>query len=341
MPAGRPSIDLSPFRFEIQQWKIDERLTVKQICDRLNQNFSIIVGRTSLYSQLRAWNTSLQQHTRDSEELRIRIRDLFFDKVLNDHFMLLQLHSEGFIITKTGLSRIRRDLGLWRRQTPEMIAERIQELRRFFENEAELHTKLETYGRTFLYVFVRRNQHILSRRALFSCFRDFSPTCVTERWNTMRYRRAGWTTPGPDFIWSLDAYDKLKAWGIEIYASIDAYSRFITWFYVGISSGTSRSVLAQYLDVLSQRKTMPNIIRSDRGGETILMAGAHYYLSKTRVRVREGTIQDVRFNDCWIYGKSTHNEKIESWWLRLSKGRAKFWRVSKRITFRKYILIKI
>ncbi|KAH8661805.1 hypothetical protein BGZ61DRAFT_368878, partial [Ilyonectria robusta] len=114
--------------------------------------------------------------------------------------------------------------------------------------------------------------------------------------------------------------------GALIYASIDAYSRFITWFYVGISSSTSRSVVAQYLDVLSQRKTMPNIIRSDRGQETILMAGAHYYLSKTRVRAREGIPQDVRFRDCWIYGKSTHNEKIESWWLRLSRGRAKFWR---------------
>lgn len=60
----------------------------------------------------------------------------------------------------------------------------------------------------------------------------------------MRQHRASWTAPGPDFIWSIDAYDKLKTWGFEIYASIDAYSRMIVWFYVRISAGTSRNVLA-------------------------------------------------------------------------------------------------
>lgn len=323
----RPSIDLSSFRLQIQQWKNDEGLTVQQIIRRLKVDFHIEVSRMTMYRNLKAWGTSLTQHTQDSERLRERMQELFFHMVLNDHFMLLQLHSEGFIITKTGLSRIRRELGLWRRQTPEMVTERLTELRRFFTDEAEKNTKLESYGRTYLYVYVRQHQHVLSRRALYECFRDFYPGSITERWNTMRYRRTGWTAPGPDFIWSLDAYDKLKAWGFEIYASIDAYSRFITWFYVGISSSTSRSVVAQYLHVLSQRKTMPNLVRSDRGGETVLMAGAHYYLSKSRVRVRDGNPQDVRFQDCWIYGKSTHNEKIESWWLRLSRGRAKFWRV--------------
>ena len=141
----------------------------------------------------------------------------------------------------------------------------------------------------------------------------------------MRYHRLGWTTAGPDFIWPLDGHDKLKAWGFEIYASIDAYSRMITWFYVGISSGTLRSVLAQYLNVIESRGTMPNIVRSDRGRETLLISAAHYYLSQSRFRVLNGIRQNVEFRDTWVYGKSTHNAKIESWWSRLQDGRGKFW----------------
>ncbi|CAF3536771.1 unnamed protein product [Fusarium graminearum] len=256
---GRPTVNLEPFRLQIEQWKYSERLSAKAILNSLQNELNIKVSRTTLYRHIQQWASESPQdyiqdlhpqRTQDSEQLRQRIRTLFFEQVLNDRFMLLRLQTEGFTITKTGLQRIRRDLGLWRRQTPEMSAAIKTELYNFFENENELHTKLQTFGRTYLYVYVRQNQFVLSRKALYSCYRDFMPTNVTDRWHEMKHRRMGWASAGPDFIWSLDAYDKLKAWGIEIYAAIDTYSRYIT----------------------------------------------------------------------------THNEKIESWWLRLSKGRARFWR---------------
>ncbi|KAG8674007.1 hypothetical protein FPOAC1_007326 [Fusarium poae] len=333
MSFGRPTVNLEPFRVQIEQRKYTDQLTIRQILESLTNQFNIRVGRSTLYRSIQQWalDSSLgsQQvkNTEDSEQLRRRITELFYDQVLNDRYMLLRLQTEGFIITKTGLERIRRDLGLWRRQTPEMSSTIKTKLYNFFENENELHTKLQTFGRTYLYVYVRQHQFILSRKALYECYREFMPTNVSDRWHTMKHRRTGWAPAGPDFIWSLDAYDKLKAWGIEIYAAIDAYSRYITWFYCGISANTSRSVVEQYLYALQQRETMPYLIRSDRGNETLLMAGAHYYLSQAQVRKRNNTTLDqVQFDDVWIYGKSTHNEKIESWWLRLSKGRAKFWR---------------
>ncbi len=43
---------------------------------------------------------------------------------------------------------------------------------------------------------------------------------------------------GNDYCWSIDGHDKLKAYGIEIYGAVDAYSRRILWFYVGITNGT-------------------------------------------------------------------------------------------------------
>lgn len=75
---------------------------------------------------------------------------------------------------------------------------------------------------------------------------------------------------------------------------------------------------------------MLNIIRSDRGRETLLTAAAHFFLSQGRNRIFEGVREEVKFHDCWVYGKSIHNEKIESWWGRLATGSAAFWRASIR-----------
>jgi hypothetical protein len=112
--------------------------------------------------------------------------------------------------------------------------------------------------------------------------------------------------PGPNYIWSLDGHDKLKAWGIEIYGAIDAYSRYITWIYVGISNKTTTSILVQYLTAVSFYGQHPQILRTDRGVETPLCAEAHYGISRT-------TQPHVAFTDVYYYGTSTGNVRIESW----------------------------
>jgi hypothetical protein len=48
---------------------------------------------------------------------------------------------------------------------------------------------------------------------------------------------------GPNDVWYIDGYMKLEPFGIEIYAIIDGYSRYIVWIYVGITARTAVSVL--------------------------------------------------------------------------------------------------
>lgn len=43
-------------------------------------------------------------------------------------------------------------------------------------------------------------------------------------------------TPGPDWLWCCDGYDKFRNYGIEVYAGVDAYSRRIEWCYLGNSN---------------------------------------------------------------------------------------------------------
>lgn len=156
-----------------------------------------------------------------------------------------------------------------------------------------------------------------------------------QRGARVNTRRGANLTDGPDHVWSMDAYCKLDNWGIEIYAAIDVYSRRVIWAYVGVSSKTQASVLAQYLETALAGGRIPKIIRTDRGVETALVADAHYYLRHTMHRNgdRSGdrggdrsASSSIELGDCFHYGTSKQNQRIESWWGQLAKSAISRWR---------------
>lgn len=118
----------------------------------------------------------------------------------------------------------------------------------------------------------------------------------------------------------MDGHDKLAPYGIEIYAAIDAYSRYIIWCYVGISNRTEISVLRQLLDSVHEYDKFPRYIRTDRGKETPMCAGAHYQLHRQQT-------PDIELKDCFLYGPSTANQRIEAWWQQAQMSSLYRWRV--------------
>jgi hypothetical protein len=91
-------------------------------------------------------------------------------------------------------------------------------------------------------------------------YRELAPEAVQRRLYDLQRHRGAYIVPGPNFIWLIDGYLKLAPYGIEIYAAIDAYSRYIIWVYVGISSCTAVSVLHQFLDTLEITATQPRFV---------------------------------------------------------------------------------
>lgn len=140
-----------------------------------------------------------------------------------------------------------------------------------------------------------------------------SPSSVQRCLYNFQRHQGSYIVPGPNHIWSIDGYMKLAPYGIEIYAAIDAYSRYIIWVYVGITSRTAVSVLRQFLDVLQFTPKTPRFMRSDRGTEIILLAEAHHKLQWSRN-------PEISISDYYLYGTSTANQRIEAWWLQLTKG---------------------
>lgn len=162
----------------------------------------------------------------------------------------------------------------------------------------------------------------MARDSLFSIVKRLDPKglelCAADR----NRRKGEYIVPGPDYIWSIDGHEKLSPFGFEIYAAIDAYSRCIIWIYVGVQGRVSLSIVQQFLRVVLEKGFIPYIVRSDRGKETPLAAEVHFALART--------MQDnpgFKLRDCWYYGTSTANQRIESWWSGLEKSQLYRWRV--------------
>ena len=113
---------------------------------------------------------------------------------------------------------------------------------------------------------------------------------------------------------------KVRQYGIEIYGAIDAYSRYVPWTYVGVSAATAVSVATMYLEALEVVPIQPQYLRADRGTETLLIMNAHWQLHQQRNPT-------IGAEQTFMYGSSTANSRIESWWGQLAKGQIQKWRV--------------
>ena len=107
------------------------------------------------------------------------------------------------------------------------------------------------------------------------------------------------------------------------------------WIYVGISCCTAVSVLKQYIETLATQQIMPQVLHSDWGVETPLIAAAHHkFIQKTR--------PTASFDGCFWYGTSVANQWIEAWWGQLTKSCLYRWRVCLHIySFLPYVAKEI
>ena len=364
---GRPKIDLDPYRgFILERYRAGTALD--KILFQLFEEHGVKVGKTVLYERLRDWGEPVrQQRTRDSDALRQSLEDEFFATGMSDKELLEYLKSLGFQISHRGLVRLRKALGIRRRLDKFQLEERKEEVLKFLQTPSNSTILMPRLGRRSLWKHVQNVARInISEHQLFDIYSRVYPQEVASRLRALRAKRGGFTLPGPNYTWSVDGYCKLRDYGFDIYAGIDAYSRYIVWCFVGVSGLTERSVFAQYVRMVEAYEFMPMVIRSDHGSETGMLAAAHYWLSlgttverrlKPR-RDRDGRVSwfmpapyggpDVEvdldtmdpnaplygperpfeFKDCYSYGKSTKNQRIESFWSQMCKGRSGFWRVS-------------
>lgn len=95
-----------------------------------------------------------------------------------------------------------------------------------------------------------------------------------------RFRRRRYLLPGPNFIWHIDGYDKLKPYGFCIHGVIDGYNPRILWLEVGPSNNNPMVTVQYYLDCVRQLGGCPRVVRGDCGTENIHIAAVQRFLRR-------------------------------------------------------------
>ncbi len=146
---------------------------------------------------------------------------------------------------------------------------------------------------------LRREGIQVLRDAVAAILRDEDPEGCKER-QSRGLKRRKYVNPGPNYVWHIDGYNKLKPFGFPIHGCIDGFSRKIICLFVGRSTNDPAVIEKAFLGAVKRFGDFPLKVRSDLGTENGIVAGAQAFFSN-----------DINSQ---TYGSSPHNQRIEGWW---------------------------
>ncbi|XP_065831019.1 uncharacterized protein [Oscarella lobularis] len=145
----------------------------------------------------------------------------------------------------------------------------------------------------------------------------YNPDDVAMR-KRHRFIRQQYSSPGPNFTWHVDGYDNLKRFGFLIHGGIDGFSRRLMWLRLVGSNNNPLHIADLFLDCVFLNRCCPAVVRSDYGTENTL-------LSKMQMMLRDEGNDGLAGGRSHQFGKSAFNQRIESFWLQLSRTFTLYW----------------
>jgi len=220
-----------------------------------------------------------------------------------DEILALLANNHNIVISKRTLHRVLRAQNLYRRHNASSLPEVVNFIQDLLRSSGSLHG--------YRWVHARCIQHGLTvAREDVRCILSILDTAGVAMRTSRRLRRREYFAKGPNFLWHFDGYDKLKPYGLCISGCIDGFSRMIIWLNVYKTNSDPKVIASYYTDAVIERSGAPLRIRADRGTENGHVEAFQRLL-----------VNDASF----IYGRSTANQRIESWWGILRRECAQFW----------------
>ncbi|XP_061181657.1 uncharacterized protein LOC133190185 [Saccostrea echinata] len=180
-----------------------------------------------------------------------------------------------------------------------------------------LTTVPNTVGYRYMTDILKHKGIPVRRDKVMQILRDLDPVGVRFR-RRRRIMRKVYYSCGPNFIWHVDGYDKLKPYGFPIHGCIDGYSRKILWLVVGPSNNNPAIVGQHFLNCVRRLQGCPTILQSDPGTENIIM-GALQCLFR-----HEGKDMFTGI-DSYRVVRSLFNQRIECWWSMMRRHQMEWW----------------
>ena len=242
-------------------------------------------------------------------ELDHHIEQYFQRRYTNDEILAVLAEVHGVVLSKRTLERILREKRLWRRKGKTDVAE----VAAFIE--AQLQTSGQCHGYRWMYQKCWINGIITDRETVRVLLRLLDSEGVDLR-SRNRLRRRVYHSRGPNYVWHIDGYDKLKPYGICISGCIDGFSRRLIWLEAYKTNNDPNVIAGYFMDAVLIAQGCPERLRVDLGTENVRLAEMQRFMHFSEGQLE---IEHVTF------GPSTDNQRIERWWLTLRSQCAQFW----------------
>lgn len=127
-----------------------------------------------------------------------------------------------------------------------------------------------------------------------------------ERRKMRRLKRRRYVTPGPNFLWHIDGWEKLVPFGLYIHGAIYGYTRRILWLEVNSTNKNAKVVASHYIDTVEQLGGVPRRRRCDKGTENNVIGTMQTFF-------RWQDHDQFSASKSFLQGKSSANQRIEAW----------------------------
>ncbi|KAJ8314828.1 hypothetical protein KUTeg_006978, partial [Tegillarca granosa] len=177
-------------------------------------------------------------------EHRDRLIFEYFKNGLRIAEIVLVLASKHrIVISERTVKRATKRLGLFRKKLKSDICDVAIFIQENIENSGQLH------GYRWMYWKCIKAGYNVSQEDVRCLLKILDSNGVEIRKRKRLHRRT-YYSQGPNFMWHIDGYDKLKPYGIAIHGCIDGFSRHIIWLRARNTNNDPRVVARYYIDAI-------------------------------------------------------------------------------------------
>lgn len=246
--------------------------------------------------------------------LDIAIKYYFYMGLQQSEIMLFLLQ-RNINVSSATLKRHLKRLNLYRRKNYSSIESVIDFLERHILSSDRLH------GYKWIYRKCLHSGLITKQETVRHLLNIIDPVGVSLRKRRKLHRRQ-YFNKGPNYLWHVDGYDKLKPYGFCISGCIDGFSRKILWLKTAHTNNDPKVISGYYIETVKSITAVPRTVRTDMGTENIYIEDMQIYLHETAEngwRDADGGLPP------FMYGSSHSNQRIEAWWSILRKHNSQYW----------------
>ncbi len=235
----------------------------------------------------------------------------YFDLGLRHWEIVLSLsHIDGISISLSTLRRHLRTLRLFRRK----VHSDLLDIAMFLQDQLDIYGML--HGYKMMHLKCIHSGYVVTQETIRRLLKILDLHGVQLRHRNC-LRRHMYRNPGPNFLWHVDSYDKLKPYGICINGAIDGFSQMVIWLHAYSTNSVPKIIAQYFIDEVSSRNGTAAQIRTDIGTENC-------YIEQMQMFLRHDHLDNFSHR-CYLYGSSNHNQRIENWWDFLRKRHTQFW----------------